>query len=57
MRPRSKKSVSDCPQSSTLPSEDDKITSDTPVEETVQSPAGSDVMNESTQNDNPNKVS
>lgn len=57
MRPRSNKSVSDCPQSSTLPSDDDKITSDTPVEETVQSPADSGVMNESTQNHNPNKVS
>lgn len=35
----------------------DEVTNDTPVDETVQSPpANSDAVNESTQNDKPNKV-
>lgn len=52
MRPKPENSAFNL-QSPTSPLDKDEVTGNT---ETVQSPAGSDVVNESTQSDKPNKV-
>lgn len=56
MRPKSTKPVLDHTQSPASSLEEDKVTTDIPVDETVQSLVGSDVAYESTQNNKPNKV-
>ena len=53
MRPKPDNSACLSP---TSPLDKDEATSNTPVDETAQSPAASDVVNESTQNNKPNKV-